>query len=98
MLVTTALASDNPRHGQKRFELLSTTTWAAAGTTTAVRCGKGLVQVEMDDINAHITGPRHPYQRVHVCAIHVNQAARVMYDLADLLNVCFEETKCVRVR
>ena len=46
---------------------------------------KRLVQIEMNDVDSHITGARHPYQRIHIGAVHVNEPACVMDNLANLL-------------
>ena len=84
--------------GRNGSEFLCAAAWATAWTTAAVRSRKSLVQVEMDNVDAHVAGSRHAHQRVHVRAVHVNQPARLMHDPANLLNVSFEEPERVRVR
>jgi hypothetical protein len=49
----------------------------------------------MYDVDAHIAGPRNAYQRIHVGAVHVNQAAGIVHDLANLFYVSFKEAQGV---
>ena len=37
---------------------------AAAGPTTAVRRGKGLMKIDVQDVDAEIARPRNPHHRV----------------------------------
>ena len=53
------------------------------------------MQIQMDDIDAHVAGPRHADKSVHVGAVHVNQPARVVNDAANLLNVLLKQSECV---
>ena len=50
---------------QQRFAANRT----AAGTAAAMGSGEGLVQVQMHNIKAHITGPGDPHNRIQVCAV-----------------------------
>ena len=45
-----------------------------ARTAAAVRRGEGLVQVQVHDVDAEIAGARLAAERIHVGAIHVEQA------------------------
>jgi hypothetical protein len=56
------------------------------------------VQVQVDDVNAHVAGPRDADERVHVRTVHVDESARVVDDAANLLNVALEDATRVRVR
>jgi hypothetical protein len=56
-----------------------------------VRLGKGLVQVDVDDVEAHVAGPRDPADRVQVRAVVVHQRARTVEDRGDLLDVLVEQ-------
>src|SRR5207302_4769914 len=59
---------------------------------------ESLVQIQMNYIDAHVARSRHADQRIHVRAVHVNQAARVMNDSANLANVPFKQPERVRIR
>src|ERR1044072_871169 len=86
-----------PWHWEKRFEFLCTATRATAWTTTAMWGREGLVQVEMDDIDAHVAWTRDADERFHVRAVHVDEPASFMNDVADLFDVAFEEAERVWV-
>src|SRR5207253_8741620 len=45
---------------------------AGSRASAAVRGGEGLVQVEVDDVEAHVAGPRYTHQRVEVGAVVVD--------------------------
>ncbi len=62
-----------------------------------MRSRKGFVQIEMYDIDAHIARARDSDERIHVCAIHVNQPTSVMHNTADLLDVSFKEPQRIWV-
>ena len=51
----------------------------------------------MDHVDAHIAWSSNANERVHVRAIHVNEATCVMNDLTDLLDVSFEQAQRVRI-
>ena len=56
------------------------------------------MQVQMNDIDAHVAGSRHANQRIHVRAVHVNQTAGIVNYAANFLNVSFEQSERVRIR
>ncbi len=62
-----------------------------------MRRRKRLVQVQMDHVDAHVARPRDADQRIHVGAVHVDQPAGVVNDLADLLDVSFKQSERVRI-
>ena len=55
------------------------------------------MQIKMNYIDTHVTGPGHSDERVHIGPIHIDEPACLMNDLANLLNVLFEQTQCVWV-
>ena len=57
---------------------------AHAGAAASVRDAEGLVEVEMADVGADLAGGREADLGVHVGAVHVDLAAVVVDDLADL--------------
>ena len=85
------------RHGQIRLQAVLHADRAAAGATAAMRRAERLVQVEVHHVEAHIAGPRDAEHRVHVRAVAVDQPARRVDQLADLLNVALEEPNRIRI-
>jgi aconitase A len=63
-----------------------------------VRLRERLVQVEVDDVEPHVAGPRDPHHRVEVRAVVVERRAGVVHDPRDLLDVAVEQPERVRVR
>ena len=63
----------------------------------AVGLGEGLVQVEVDDVEAHVARPREPHHRVEVGAVVVERRADPVHDLGDLVDVVVEQAERVRV-
>ena len=51
----------------------------------------------MNDIDAHVSRARDADERIHICAIHVNQSAGFMNYLANLPDVLFKQSERVRV-
>ncbi len=62
-----------------------------------MRRGKSLVQVEMDDINIHITWPRDSDQSIHVGPVHVDKTSFAMDNLRDSFYIHFKNTESVGV-
>ena len=69
-----------------------------AGAAAAVRLRERLVQVEVDDVEAHVAGPGDAHHRVQVRAVVVERRPRVVHDPGDLLDVAVEQAERVRVR
>ena len=63
---------------------------AHARTAAAVRDAERLVQVEMADVGADVARPAEADHRVHVRAVHVDLAAVLVHDLADLADRLLE--------
>ena len=70
----------------------------AAGTAAAVGRREGLVEVEVHDVKAHVTGTDHAEHRVHVGAVVVEQAADTVHELRDLEDLGLEQAEGVGVR
>ncbi|MPL94939.1 hypothetical protein SDC9_41102 [bioreactor metagenome] len=64
---------------------------AHARATTAMRDGEGLVQVEMADVAADLSGLHQANERVHVRAVDIDLAAVFMGDLAHPLHRLLED-------
>ena len=70
---------------------------AGAGPAAAVGGGEGLVQIQVDQIKAHVAGPGHPHDGVEVGSVVVAQAPRVVDDPGDLQNIGIEQAQGVGV-
>ena len=68
-----------------------------AGTAATVRNAEGLVQIQMADVGAEITGPAQSDLSIHVGAIHVNLASELMNDPADLDHALLEHAMGRRI-
>ena len=62
-----------------------------------MRHGKGLVQVQVDDVKAHVPRPGYPEDGVEVGAVVIEQAALVMHGCRQLRDVLLEEPEGVGV-
>ena len=62
-----------------------------------MRRGERLVQVEVHDVHAEIAGTRFADERVHVGAVHVEQATLGVKNFGDVVDLVFEYAQRVRV-
>mmetsp|Transcript_20295 Transcript_20295/g.51765 ORF Transcript_20295/g.51765 Transcript_20295/m.51765 type:complete len:551 (-) Transcript_20295:115-1767(-) len=83
---------------QVRRQVLTHADGAQTRATATMRDAEGLVKVQVADISTNHAGRRQAELRVHVSTIHVDLAAVVVHDLADLLDVVLEEGTRGRVR
>ena len=67
------------------------------GTAAAVGGGEGLVQVHVDDVEAHVPGPDLAQDGVEVGPVVIEQAAGRVDDAGDLLDVAVEDADGARV-
>ena len=67
------------------------------GTAAAVGLGEGLVQVEVDDVEAHVARAGDAHDRVQVGAVVVQRRADPVHDRGDRLDVRIEDAERVRV-
>ena len=81
---------ENEFSRQKCSKMFGNADWSHAGPAAAVRNAKGLVQIQMANVRAIITGTAEADLRIHVRAIHVNLTAVRMHDVANFANGCFE--------
>ena len=88
---------DDERRGQERLQMRLAGDGAGAGTASAVRSGKSLVQVEVHHVHAEVAGARLGDEGVHVGSVHVEQAALAMEDLGDLRDLLVEDAEGVGV-
>ena len=88
----------HPRHRQERLDRVPHRHRPAARPAAAVRLRERLVQVVVDDVEAHVARPRPADDRVQVRAVVVQERARVVEDRRDLLDALVEEPERRRVR
>ena len=62
-----------------------------------MRCGKGLVQIEVQHVNPQITRAGDTHQGIQVCPVAVDQTAAVMDGLANLQYVLFKQSQRIRI-
>ena len=75
------------RSRQEAAEELLAAHRAGAGAAAAVGGGEGLVEVQVDHVEAHVAGADHPHDRVEIGPVVVAQAPRVVDDPGDLQDV-----------
>ena len=63
-----------------------------------MRRGKGLVQIQMHDIKAHIPGPCHPHHRIQVRSVVIAQSPRFMDNPGDFQNVFVKQPYGIGIR
>ncbi len=65
--------TNHDRSGLERLEMFLETNRTRSRTTTAVRRREGLVQVDVNDVDADVAGTRMTHDRVGVRAVAVDQ-------------------------
>ena len=88
---------DEDRRRQERLEKFLAGHRPGARAAAAMGRGKSLVQVQVHHVHAEIAGARLAYQRVHVGAIHVKQAALCMHKIGNLVNFLFEDAERIGI-
>ena len=86
------------RRGQERLQVGAHRDRPAARPTAAVRLRERLVEVVVDDVEAHVAGPRPADDRVEVGAVVVEERAGVVEDPRHLDDVLVEEPERRGVR
>ncbi len=90
-------AADRSGSGQERHQALGHGHRSGAGPAAAVGGGEGLVQVHVDDVEAHVAGPDDAQDGVEVGAVVVQETADLVDGGGDLGDVLLEEAQRVRV-
>ncbi len=83
--------------GEEGSQLLFAADGTAARTAAAVRRAEGLVQVEMNYVEAHVSGTHHSHNRVEVCAVVIAQTARLVHYFGDFQNIFVKQAQSVGV-
>src|SRR5713101_1754438 len=86
------------RNRQVAFQRLRHTNRTRSRASTTVRSREGLVKIQVDNVETHVAGSDLSQQRVEVCPVVVEQAARLMDYLCDFENVLLEDSQSVRIR
>ena len=84
-------------HGQIRLEDVAHGDRPAARAAAAVGLRERLVEVDVDDVEAHVARPRDPADGVEVRAVVVHEGSRSVEDPLDLLDVLVEQAERRRV-
>ena len=92
------LPAHDRRHGQERLQDVADGDRPTPGAATSVRLRERLVQVDVDDVEAHVAGPRDAAHGVEVRAVVVHERAGAVEDPLDLLDVLVEQAERRRVR
>ena len=85
------------RNGHERQQARAHAHRARTRTAAAMRRGEGLVQVHVDDVEAHVTRTHLAENGVEVGAVVVQQAARVVDDLRHFLDAPLEHAAGGRI-
>src|SRR5205814_4768114 len=86
------IALDN-RIRQKRLENFLYRDRPRSRSPSAVGSREGLMQVDMKDVDAEISGPRYPHHRIQVRAIHIHKRTMRMNKLRNAGNLTFKNTQ-----
>jgi hypothetical protein len=89
---------DHDRTGQERSQMRLDAHRTRARPSAAVRGREGLVQIEMADVEAEISGSREAEDRVEVGPVHVDLHALGVAHLRDLVDARLEQAERVGLR
>ena len=89
--------ADDPRLRQEGAQRRLHAERPGSGTAGAVRRGEGLVHVDVDAVEPEVSRSRDPEQRVHVCAIAIDETAHRVDRRTDLADALLEQPEGVRV-
>ncbi len=82
---------DHRMRRQMRGQMLGDADGSHAGSAAAVRNAERLVEIQVAHIGADVARPAQADLRVHVGAVHVDLAAMLMHDFANLLDGGLED-------
>ena len=83
--------ADHRRDRQEGLEKVAHDDRAAAGAAASVRLRERLVQIDVHDVETHVTGTRDAADRVEVRAVVVQERTGVVEDLLDVRDVLVEQ-------
>ncbi len=93
----TVVALGWQRARQERQQVRRDADGAGAWAAAAMRCAACLVQIEVHDVESHVTWARDAHDGVGVGAIVIELAARVVHASGDLDDVFVEDPQRVRI-
>ena len=70
---------------------------SGARATATVRCGEGLVQIQVQDVKSHISRPGHTHKRIHIGPVVIEQSSTIVHQLGNFKNLRFKQSQCVRI-
>ena len=82
---------------QIRCEMGKHTDRSHAGSTSPVRYGESLVQVDMRNIRTNLGRPADAHQRIEIGPVHIHLPAMVMHGLADIPDLLLKDAMRGRV-
>jgi hypothetical protein len=83
--------------GQERHQALGHGYRTGTGSSPAVGRGERLVQIHMDDVEAHVARADHPEDGIQVGAVVVQEPADLVEGGGDLGDVLLEQAEGVRI-
>ena len=92
------LAPFHGRRGKERHELFRHTNGPRTRPTPAVRRGKGLVEIRVDDVDAHVARPRDADERVEIRAVAIQVRTFAVEDLRHRADLALENAERIRHR
>ena len=87
---------DGPGSGQEGHEALGHGHRPGTRASPAVGGGEGLVQVHVDDVEAHVAGSHHAEDGVEIGAVVVQEPADLVHGGGDGGDVLLEQSQGVR--
>src|SRR5204863_4120266 len=97
-VIAALLVANDARLWQERPKRLLHAERTRAGPACTMRGREGLVHVDVDAVEAKVTGTRDAKKRVHVRAVAVHETADGVDRIAHLAQTLLEETERVGVR
>src|SRR5713226_9727235 len=86
------------RDRKERFQGFLDADGTGTRATSSVRSREGLMEVEVHDVEVHLSGGRATEDRVEVRPVVIEEAARVVDDLGDLEHMVLEDPERVGIR
>jgi len=84
--------------GQERRKMILSTNGANSGTTTTVGNSKGLMQVEMTNINSDFSRTGETHTCIQVSSIHIHLATMLVNKVTNFFYCRFEHAECRWIR
>ena len=79
------------------FQALANTNRSRTWSTSAMRCRECLMQVDVHNVEAHISRAAYTKHRVEVGSIIIHKTTTFVYKSLYLRNLTLKKTKCIRI-